>query len=151
MSLTTQEAPKIEKFPVQGVNHVFLIDWDDNGILREVAVLKEHTTGQIDGILVDQLHPYDRKRLQRFIASVHSDKYQLWELLSQGKLNNGMNALDFFHLNYKRTKYPRGAIRGGSVASLATTINLASIQQDDGKIIGSSMSDPASAQIAETM
>jgi hypothetical protein len=51
-------------------------------------------------------------------VSVHADKYPLWELLSQGKLNNGVNPLDFFHMNYVKVKRPRGAVLGGGLASV---------------------------------
>ena len=62
MSTLKPGAPKIEKHPISGILHVYNIDWDDNGILREVAVVKELSDGTIRGILVDQLHAIDRKR-----------------------------------------------------------------------------------------
>jgi hypothetical protein len=123
------------------LKHVFLIDWNDDGMLREVAVVMETQDGTIFGIMVDQLHPIDKSRLKKVITSVHADKYPLWELLSQGRLNNGMNALDFFHANYVKVKRPRGAVIGGGLASVA-------IDLDDSKLIGSSFSDPRGAMVA---
>ena len=108
---------KIEKRPTD-LHHVFLIDWNDDGILKEVAVVMEAPDGTIYGIEVDKLHAIDKARLKKFLVSVHADKYPLWELLSQGKLNNGVNPLDFFHMNYVKTKRPRGAILGGGLASV---------------------------------
>ena len=110
-------ATKIEKRPTD-LQHVFLIDWNDDGILKEIAVVSETPDGTIYGIEVDKLHPIDKARLKRFLVSVHADKYPLWELLSQGKLNNGTNALDFFHMNYVKVKRPRGAVLGGGLASV---------------------------------
>lgn len=108
---------KIEKIKTN-MQHVYLIDWNDDGILKEIAVVMEANDGTIYGIEVDKLHPIDKARLKKFLVSVHADKYPLWELLSQGKLNNGMNALDFFHANYVKVKRPRGAILGGGLASV---------------------------------
>ena len=133
-------AAKIEKRATD-LKHVFLIDWNDDGILREVAVVMETDDGTIFGVMVDQLHPIDKARLKKVITSVHADKYPLWELLSQGRLNNGMNALDFFHANYVKVKRPRGAVIGGGLASVAMDL-------DDGKLIGSSFSDPRGAVAA---
>lgn len=110
-------ADKIEKRPTD-LQHVFLIDWNDDGILKEIAVVSEREDGTIYGIEVDKLHPIDKSRLKKFLVSVHADKYPLWELLSQGKLNNGTNALDFFHMNYVKVKRPRGAVLGGGLAAV---------------------------------
>jgi hypothetical protein len=118
-----QAPAKIQKIALEGVQHVYLIDWDDNGIQKEIAVVMETPDGTIYGIDVANLHTLDRKRLQRFVTSIHADKYPLWELLSQGKLDNGMNALDFFHANYVKRKMPRGAISGGTFGSLSTAIS----------------------------
>ena len=108
---------KIEKTATD-IRHVFLIDWDDNGLMKEIAVVNELADGTIYGIEVEKLHPIDKARLKKVVTSQHSDKYPLWELLSQGRLNNGMNALDFFHQNYVKVKRPRGAVIGGGLASI---------------------------------
>lgn len=131
---------KIEKKPTD-LKHVYLIDWNDDGLLKEIAVVMETPDGTIFGIDVDKLHPIDKGRLKKVVMSVHADKYPLWELLSQGRLNNGMNALDFFHANYVKVKRPRGAIVGGGLASVQINV-------DDGVMIGSSFSDPRGAQVA---
>lgn len=117
------------------LKHVFLIDWNDDGLLKEIAVVMETNDGTLFGIEVDRLHPIDKSRLKKVITSVHADKYPLWELLSQGRLNNGLNALDFFHQNYVKVKRPRGAVIGGGLASVQLDL-------DDGKQIGSSFADP---------
>lgn len=134
-----QAAAKIEKRPTD-LRHVYLIDWNDDGLLKEIAVVMEAPDGSIYGIEVDKLHPIDKARLKKFIVSVHSDKYPLWELLSQGQLNNGLNPLDFFHMNYVKIKRPRGAILGGGLATI-------DVYGSD-KIIGSDFSDPRGAQVS---
>lgn len=115
-----KQAPKanrIEKRPTN-FRHIFLIDWNDDGILREIAVVAETPDGTIFGMDVGSMHKIDKARLKKFVTSQHADKYPLWELLSQGVLNNGLNALDFFHQNYVKVKRPRGAVVGGGLASV---------------------------------
>lgn len=123
----TQPAPvKIEKRKTN-LEHVFLIDWNDDGLYKEVAVVMEALDGTIYGIEIDRLHAIDKARLKKFLVSVHANKYPLWELLSQGKLNNGANPLDFFHMNYVKVKRPRGAVLGGGLASVEIYANDAQI------------------------
>lgn len=112
-----QAPAKIEKRKTD-LHHVYLVDWNDDGILKEIAIVMEAPDGTLYGIEVDKLHPIDKARLKKFLVSIHADKYPLWELLSQGKLNNGINPLDFFHMNYVKIKRPRGAVLGGGLASI---------------------------------
>lgn len=116
---TQHNFTKIKKIPTD-LLHVFLIDWNDDGLLKEIAVVMEQPDGTIYGIEIDKLHNIDKARLKKFITSVHADKYPLWELLSQGKINNGINPLDFFHVNYVKVKRPKGAILGGGLATVAS-------------------------------
>jgi hypothetical protein len=139
-ALAQQQFPKIEKRPTN-LQHVYLIDWDDNGLLKEIAVVMETPDGSIYGIEIDRLHPIDKARLKKFLVSQHADKYPLWELLSNGRRNNGQNSLDFFHFNYVKVKHPRGAVLGGGLASVEVYGNI------DERQIGSDFSDPRGAQL----
>jgi hypothetical protein len=131
---------KIEKRPTD-MAHVFLVEWNDDGLLKEIALVMETTDGTLFGIEIDKLHPIDKARLKKVITSVHADKYPLWELLAQSRLNNGMNSLDFFHANYVKIKRPKGAVIGGGLASVELDL-------DDGKQIGSTFSDPRGAVVS---
>lgn len=131
---------KIEKRPTD-LKHVYLIDWNDDGLLKEIAVVMEKQDGTIYGIEIDKLHQIDKRRLKKFLVSVHADKYPLWDLLAQGRLNNGMNALDFFHTNYVKTKRPKGAVLGGGLASVE-------VYADEGRLIGSEFADPRGGVVA---
>ena len=120
---TAPSTTKIQKRETT-LRHVYLIDWDDSGIFKEVAVVKEdENDGTIYGILVESLHPIDQSRLKKIVTGQHADKYPLWELMSQLTLKNGYNALDFFHANYVKVKRPRGAVVGGSLADLSTNLD----------------------------
>ena len=132
-------ANKIELRPTD-LKHVFLCDWNDDGLYKEIAVVMETEDGTVYGIEIDRLHQIDKGRLKKFLVSVHADKYPLWELLSQGKLNNGVNPLDFFHMNYVKVKRPRGAVLGGGLASVEV--------YGAERQIGAEFSDPRGGVIA---
>ena len=74
------------------------------------------------------------------MTSQHADKYPLWELLSQSKLENGMNALDFFHSNLIKVKRGTGTTSTQFGGGLATTT-----KKLDLKMPGEQFSDPTSA------
>lgn len=99
---------KIEMKPTS-LPHIFLIDWDDTGILQEIAVVAQFPDGSIAGVKIAELHAIDKARIKKVVSSVHSDKYPLWELLSQAKFSNGLNGLDYVHHNFVKMKRPKGA------------------------------------------
>ena len=114
---------KIEK-KATSIPHVFVVDIDDSGLLKEIAIVKEEEDGTIYYIDIDTLHGIDKARLKKIVTSIHADKYPLWELLSQARLSNGINALDFFHYNCVKVKRPKGARAGsGSLASFGGVIS----------------------------
>jgi hypothetical protein len=144
--MATQAPARIEKRQTN-LHHVFLIDWNDDGILKEIALVMETPDGSIYGIEIDKLHPIDKSRLKKFLVSVHADKYPLWELLSQGQLNNGINPLDFFHMNYVKVKRPRGAVLGGGLASVE--VYGGSDELIGTTIGGQKVTDPRGARVSD--
>lgn len=78
-------------------HHVFLIDIQDNGILREVAIVKEGDNGSLYYLDIALMDNTDKARLLKLVMSPHADKYALWDLMSLERLPNGLNALDYFH------------------------------------------------------
>ena len=135
---------KIELQPTS-LHHIFLCDVDDSGLLKEIALVKKFKDGSIYYIEVDSLHNIDKSRLKKIVTSTHADKYELWELLSQSKLSNGMNALDFFHSNNVKAKRPKGA-RAQSSGGLETIDAYATPD----KVIGSEFANPAEATLDPT-
>jgi hypothetical protein len=119
--------------------HIFLCDIEGTGLLKEIAVVKKFNDGTINYIDIDPLHPIDKARLKKIVSSPHADKYELWDLMSQSRLSNGMNALDFFHTNCVKVKRPKGA--RGAVGS----INDVPMAND--KMIGSEFTNPAEANM----
>ncbi len=89
--------------------HIQYLDIDNSGILKEVAVVKSWGDGSISYIETGLLDQIDKGRLKTILSSPHANKYELWELLSMSKLNNGMIALDYFHQLTKK-KNAKGSI-----------------------------------------
>ena len=128
-----------------GLNHIYFFDVTGDGRLREVAVVRAvknpdgtvRSVYYIDVALMDQV---DKGRMKGIITSRHADKYELWDLLSQNTLNNGKNALDYFHQMVK-VEHGRGAVNtsmGGGLGGVAV---------ESSQMIGSEFTDPTSASI----
>jgi hypothetical protein len=121
------------------LNHVEYVDVDNDGVLEEIAVVKRAEDGTLHYIDIAPLDMIDKARLKRIVTSQHADKYPLWELLAQSKLENGMNALDFFHSSLIKVKRGTGTTStqfGGGLASAGTL---------DNKMPGSEFSNPHEA------
>jgi len=115
--------------------HVEYVDIDGSGVLKEVAIVKRWEDGSFSYIETGTLDNIDRGRLKTILMSPHADKYELWELLSMAKINNGMIALDYFHQLTKK-KNPAGSkerIIGGSLRDAAPVSD---------KMIGSEFVNP---------
>jgi hypothetical protein len=125
------------------LHHIFLCDVDDSGLLKEIMLVKKFKDGSIYYIEIDPLHNIDKGRIKKIVTSQHADKYEGWELLSQTRLSNGMNALDFFHSNNVKVKRPRGA--KSSSGSLETVQAYGT-----DKMVGSDFVNPAEANLDPT-
>jgi hypothetical protein len=137
----TQATNELKLEPTS-VKHVFYADVDDSGLLKEIVLVKKFRDGTLYYIPVDGLHPIDKSRLAKILKSQHADKYECWELLSQARLSNGVNALDFFHANNVKIKRPRGAkaVQGQSLADTPS-------YGGSDKMIGSEFVNPAEASM----
>ena len=133
------ESKKIEKYPTP-FNHVFLVDVNDDGQLREVAIVKEDENGTLYYIDIVSLDITDKGRLKSIVTNMHADKYAMWDLLSQNTLSNGRNALDYFHQLVKVKSAPgtSNTMFGGG---------LATVRAESNRIVASEYSNPSSTGI----
>jgi hypothetical protein len=134
------EQKGIKKIPTP-FKHVYLVDINDNGQLREVAVIKEEQNGSLIYIDIASLDIIDKGRLKKFVTSMHADKYPLWELMSLDRLSNGYNGLDYFH-QMARTKYAPGHV------NTAMGGGLGGVRAEASQMPGTGFSDPNSATIS---
>ncbi len=77
--------------------HIKWIDLHNNGVLVECAIMKEDQLGNYTFIQVNMLDAVDRRRLLKIITSRTATQFPLWDLMSNITLNNGVNALTYFH------------------------------------------------------
>lgn len=134
------EAKQKEKLIKTSLHHVYYLDVNDDGQYREVAVVKKDANGSVYYIDVQLLDMVDKGRLKKMVTDIHADKYELWDLMSQKRLSNGINALDYFHRLVRVKKAP------GSVNTMMGG-GLASVRAESDTMIGSQFSNPASGVI----
>jgi len=77
--------------------HIFWIDLEGNGVLVQCAVMKRDEQGNIYYIPLENMDDIDRMRLLRIIKNRNATNFELWDLMSNITLNNGENALTYFH------------------------------------------------------
>jgi hypothetical protein len=138
--MAAEKANKIQKTPTS-LPHIFLVDVDDSGLLKEVAIVNEFADGSLAYVDIQSLHQIDKGRIKRVVTGPHADKYPLYELLSQARFSNGINGLDYVHVNFVKIKRPKGA--------RATQDSLANLQLgriSDG-MIGADFVNPAESNL----
>lgn len=79
------------------MKHIQVLDVYDNGVGYEVAIMKRDSNGDIYFLRTDHLDTIDYDRLAMILRKREAQVLPLWELLSSIKLNNGINALIYFH------------------------------------------------------
>ena len=77
--------------------HIEWVDLNNDGVLVEVAIVKKDAMGNIYYIRTDQLDNIDKSRLVKILQNRNAEMYELWDLMSNIMLGNGINALDYFH------------------------------------------------------
>lgn len=77
--------------------HIFWIDIEGDGVYTECAVLKKDNIGNIFYFPLNALDGIDKRRLAKIVQNRNAQHFELWDLMSNITLNNGVNALDYFH------------------------------------------------------
>ena len=77
-------------------NHVYWMDLHNDGILTECAVMKKDKLDNYYFIEVSNLDSIDHKRLHKIVNNINADRLELWDIMSQVTLGNGVNALTYF-------------------------------------------------------
>lgn len=76
--------------------HLGWVDIEGNGVVTEVAVLKNGPQG-LFFIRINKLDMIDKQRLFKIVTNRNAGLYELWDLMSNITLGNGANALEYFH------------------------------------------------------
>lgn len=77
--------------------HVRWLDLKGQGLMVECAIMKEDEQGNIYYFELGNLDNIDKQRVGRLLRSRNATTMQLWDLMSNTTLNNGVNALTYFH------------------------------------------------------
>lgn len=77
--------------------HIFWIDIENDGVYTECAVLKKDNMGNIFYFPLSALDQIDKRRLAKIVQNRNAEHFELWDLMSNITLNNGVNALEYFH------------------------------------------------------
>ena len=77
--------------------HTFWIDLKQNGVLIECIILKKDQLGNMSFIETNKLDKIDKNRLVKILNNRNAKSFELWDLMSQITLKNGVNALTYFH------------------------------------------------------
>jgi len=89
--------------------HIEWIDLNNDGTLTEVAVMRRDGLGNMYFVRLDNLDEIDKKRLFKIVTNRNAELYELWDLMSNVTLGNGVNALTYFHQLVK-VRTPAGKV-----------------------------------------
>ncbi len=85
------------RFQESKYSHVYWADLNGAGIIQEVVVIAAAPNGTVWFIPVSCLDHIDRIRMFRLINDRTSNMLPLYEVMMHTRLNNGVNALEYFH------------------------------------------------------
>ena len=76
--------------------HIEWLDLGQNGVLVECAIMKREKNGDVYFFSLEQIDQIDKARLARIIRGRNAEMFDLYDLMSQVTLGNGVNALIYF-------------------------------------------------------
>lgn len=87
------------------------IEWLEleGGIMTECAIMKKSLDGHVWFFPIASLDMIDKQRLLNIVRNRNAELYELWDLMSQITLGNGVNALTYFNQLVK-VRTPAGQI-----------------------------------------
>lgn len=110
--------------------HIEWIELHSDQVLHECAVLKTDPNGNKLFFPINHLDDIDKSRLSMILMDRNSRSLELWDLMLQKTLNNGINALAYFH-QYVKVLTPGGKVidpKAGQVGIPTTgTVNLSKV------------------------
>ena len=89
--------------------HIGWIDIQKNGVFVECAIMKRDKLGNVYYFPIKWLDEIDKLRLYNIITNRNARSFELWDLMSQITMNNGVNSLVYFH-QLTRQMTPSGQI-----------------------------------------
>jgi len=97
MALKNKETVTYRSQSSREYPHVEWLELYEDGKMYECAVLKQDASGNVFFFEVNSLDNIDRMRLAQLLSDRNANSFELWDLMSQRTLGNGINALAYFH------------------------------------------------------
>ncbi|MGZ8924401.1 MAG: hypothetical protein ACXW2E_00825 [Nitrososphaeraceae archaeon] len=112
--------------PSKQFPHIEWLELNGDGILHECAIMKRDPTGSLLFFKTNDLDDTDKKRLASILVDRNARSFELWDLMSQKTLGNGMNALSYFH-QLVRVLNPNGKITDPKLGQIGGVMGTATL------------------------
>lgn len=76
--------------------HIEWLELYGDGILHECAVMKRTVDGSVLFFRTNELDSIDRRRLSGILMDRNARNMELWDLMANKTLGNGVNAMQYF-------------------------------------------------------
>lgn len=113
--------------PSREYPHIEWLELHSDGIMHECAIMKRDPhTGNVLFFKTNDLDEIDKRRLAGILVDRNAKNFELWDLMAQKTLGNGVNALAYFNQLVKqitpngRVIDPRAGQMGGAVGTVNT-------------------------------
>lgn len=110
--------------------HIYWIDLKNDGVFVQCAVMKIDELGNVYYIALNTLDEIDTARITKIVNNRNAAHFEMWDLMSNITLSNGINALEYFHqmvntvtANGKLIKASAGAIGAASAGVISMKNN----------------------------
>lgn len=77
--------------------HVEWLELNNDGILHECAIMKRDPMGNVLFFKTNDLDQIDKSRLAGILMDRNARNFELWDLMANKTLGNGVNALIYFN------------------------------------------------------
>lgn len=124
------------------VPHVEWLELNGDGLMHECAIMKRDRNGNTHYLEIAKLDKIDKSRLTRILSSRNATQMELWNLMGDVTLNNGVNALEYFH-QMVRVISEAGAIYNPRSGVIGASTN---VRTADGRAISADEGMPVNEQ-----
>lgn len=127
--------------------HIQWLPLYDQHVNIECAVLRRFPNNDILVVTIESLDEIDRKRLLNAFMRTNSHALELWEVLQSITMNNGINALEYFH-QLAIMKTASGVIMKPQVGRASAGVAVSPKQSSVAQPIADTTKNTGTAQVA---
>lgn len=93
----TQPTVSYKSVPSREYAHIEWLELNGDGILHECAIMKRDALGNVLFFKTNDLDEIDKRRLAGILMDRNARNFELWDLMANKTLGNGVNALIYFN------------------------------------------------------